>query len=641
MGTTLRRDVGTIDLLRAIDGAVSGDDRAITDLVRHCLPAITNYLAARDAEHPEALANQVVAEIVCRLPDLDFTAREQFWSYLYSVAKSRLVDEKRVAKPSLAAHPIDELDSQVNGFADEVVDRQWLSDLMTGLTAEQRQVIQLRYHEDLTLSETANRTGKSVNAIKSLQRRAITALAAAAATAVAIALVALGLRIFGAATVNVQSLEPAGDSSEIGLSELSPLPDLVLASPNFDQLLSTAELHQQDPIPPSNDSTNRSVPWVGQPQTDQNQTEAPQRTAALDGSDPLTPTTGPPGQPNDGADVASGTSVLLGMPAAGPTASTTAPPTPVAPVNLAIADAAAFDLMSAKAMWLDIDVLGNDSPAVAAPSLRITRQPSTGLVEVVDTDAGKRIRYHPTTAGDFTAFYEVCTDAGCATAPVTLSTSWYAEAICTLVEPTIIGTPGDDVLTGTAGTDVIYGLEGNDTIDGGGGLDLLCGGPGDDTITGGDASDVILGGAGLDHLTGEAGDDLILGDDGGDFIDGGAGNDTLFGGDGSDSIFGGGDQDSLYGELGGDMLIGGSGDDRIFGGQGIDVIDGNAGADLLHGGADGDDLSSDDDGQPDRLFGGPGTDTLSTDDAADAIDGQGDVDLCWASVPVINCEAGS
>ncbi|MGH8548601.1 MAG: choice-of-anchor Q domain-containing protein [Methylococcales bacterium] len=78
--------------------------------------------------------------------------------------------------------------------------------------------------------------------------------------------------------------------------------------------------------------------------------------------------------------------------------------------------------------------------------------------------------------------------------------------------PTIIGTPGDDVIAGTDRRDIIMGLGGNDTIRG---------------LKG---SDVICGNGGNDDLFGEGGDDIINGGPGIDTLDGGPGNDTCDGG---------------------------------------------------------------------------------------------------------------
>jgi len=61
--------------------------------------------------------------------------------------------------------------------------------LLSPLTNEQRQVLEMRFLDDLSIEETASRTGRSQDAVKGLQRRAINAIIAAAA--ILLALVAL------------------------------------------------------------------------------------------------------------------------------------------------------------------------------------------------------------------------------------------------------------------------------------------------------------------------------------------------------------------------------------------------------------------------------------------------------------------
>jgi Ca2+-binding RTX toxin-like protein len=54
---------------------------------------------------------------------------------------------------------------------------------------------------------------------------------------------------------------------------------------------------------------------------------------------------------------------------------------------------------------------------------------------------------------------------------------------------TLIGTPGDDILTGGAGNDKLRGKQGNDTLVGNAGDDILIGGIGNDILTGGAGAD--------------------------------------------------------------------------------------------------------------------------------------------------------
>ncbi|KGH46660.1 endonuclease [Modestobacter caceresii] len=95
--------------------------------------------------------------------------------------------------------------------------------------------------------------------------------------------------------------------------------------------------------------------------------------------------------------------------------------------------------------------------------------------------------------------------------------------LCQGLEPTLVGTEGDDVLRGGNGVDVIMGLGGNDTITGGNGADVICGGDGDDVLRGGNGDDVLLGGAGDDELRGDNGSDTLIGGPGTDLLDQGRG----------------------------------------------------------------------------------------------------------------------
>jgi uncharacterized repeat protein (TIGR01451 family) len=111
--------------------------------------------------------------------------------------------------------------------------------------------------------------------------------------------------------------------------------------------------------------------------------------------------------------------------------------------------------------------------------------------------------------------------------------------------PTIVGTPGNDVLQGTNHADVIVGLDGNDQIFGNRGNDLICaglgadivdGGPGRDTIIGGPGRDRLLGGDGNDTIKGKNGRDKLFGQGGDDLLNGGAGRDKCKGGPGANTI---------------------------------------------------------------------------------------------------------
>ena len=235
---------------------------------------------------------------------------------------------------------------------------------------------------------------------------------------------------------------------------------------------------------------------------------------------------------------------------------------------------------------------------------------------------------------------------------------------------TIVGTPGDDVITGTASGDVIHGLAGDDTISGGDLTDFICGGRGRDSLGGfdqqgtddgwgnilsGGESDDALRGSFQDRLIGGPGDDLMQGRRAhadyssaagpitvelvrGSGHASGEGTDTLMGivqfsgsafddsMTGTPDAFGLGGNDEITLPTGGEFVNGGEGNDTITvigglegpaqGGPGNDImfgreLDGNGGNDLLIAPDEGGDLQGSE-GQ-DILKGGPGRDNLTPD----------------------------
>lgn len=82
--------------------------------------------------------------------------------------------------------------------------------------------------------------------------------------------------------------------------------------------------------------------------------------------------------------------------------------------------------------------------------------------------------------------------------------------LCNGLRPTIVGTPGADILTGTKGRDIIHGLSGNDTISGGNNNDIICGGLGQDTLKGDGGNDTLNGEVGTDTCNGGSGTDTAI-----------------------------------------------------------------------------------------------------------------------------------
>jgi hypothetical protein len=103
-----------------------------------------------------------------------------------------------------------------------------------------------------------------------------------------------------------------------------------------------------------------------------------------------------------------------------------------------------------------------------------------------------------------------------ADAATTSESAAAADRAAALLECTITGTRGDDVLVGGRGDDVLCGGGGDDVLRGGGGDDVLRGGGGEDRLFGGSGDDYLMGGRADDRLRAGAGDDDLRGGRGND-----------------------------------------------------------------------------------------------------------------------------
>jgi Ca2+-binding RTX toxin-like protein len=194
---------------------------------------------------------------------------------------------------------------------------------------------------------------------------------------------------------------------------------------------------------------------------------------------------------------------------------------------------------------------------------------------------------------------------------------------------TIVGTPGDDVLTGRAdAADVIVGLGGDDRIYGMGDDDQFGWYQPDDRLCGGPGDDAVIGGVGEDYLNGGPGDDRVDGSYSYDWIaQGGPGNDRM---EDCDNEYSGAAR----------RMSGGPGDDtlcsywfpvRMSGGGGNDVlIDLDCGSDSQLSGGSGDDhiesWNSSFEGSPCSEYGGLDADTVTGGGGHDeALVNQGDI----------------
>ena len=157
-------------LAAAKTGAEWAWDRLYSDLAG----AVTGYLTTRGASDPEDLAGETFLQVARNIHGFD-GPEGAFRSWVFVIAHRRLIDHRRANGRRPNSFVLD-VDLEGGNVESEAVERLTTSELVTAfkvLTDEQREVLSLRVLADLTLEETAEVVGKSVGAVKALQRRAL------------------------------------------------------------------------------------------------------------------------------------------------------------------------------------------------------------------------------------------------------------------------------------------------------------------------------------------------------------------------------------------------------------------------------------------------------------------------------------
>jgi RNA polymerase sigma-70 factor (ECF subfamily) len=141
---------------------------------RDLAPSVLGYLRSQGASDPEDLLGETFLQVVRDVRRFrgDEAALRR---WVFTIAHHRLIDARRRSRrrPALAESPVPELPAAATP---EPFDPQ-LVEALAALTAEQRDVVTLRFVADLPIEAVAAVTGRSPGAVKALQHRALDALA--------------------------------------------------------------------------------------------------------------------------------------------------------------------------------------------------------------------------------------------------------------------------------------------------------------------------------------------------------------------------------------------------------------------------------------------------------------------------------
>lgn len=166
-----------------IKAAQRGDTNAFAQLYRAYVDKVYRYIFFRveSAETAEDLTSDVFLRMVESLPTYQDRAIPLL-VWLYRIAHARVIDHYRRSSVR-RTEDIDTVDIRVDVDLDlplvQAYTAEHIREAMRTLTEPQQQVIMLRFIEGFNLEQTAQWMGKTVDAIKAMQYRALQALAQA------------------------------------------------------------------------------------------------------------------------------------------------------------------------------------------------------------------------------------------------------------------------------------------------------------------------------------------------------------------------------------------------------------------------------------------------------------------------------
>lgn len=160
-----------------LEAARAGGSWAFEQLYAELAGPVAGYLRMQRASEPEDLTSEVFLGVFRGLSSFQGD-EQQFRSWVFTIAHRRLQDERRRLSrrpPSADVEPL-RPGGDVEQEALDALGEQWVLRISAQLSGDQRTVLLLRTVADLTAEQVARLTGKTVGAVRALQRRGLEAL---------------------------------------------------------------------------------------------------------------------------------------------------------------------------------------------------------------------------------------------------------------------------------------------------------------------------------------------------------------------------------------------------------------------------------------------------------------------------------
>jgi RNA polymerase sigma-70 factor (ECF subfamily) len=160
-----------------VAAAQAGDAYALREIYFALAGSVCGYLRAKGVPDPEGVTSDVFLAVLPKLGTVTGGAAG-LRRFVFSVAHARMVDVHRAEarlpelveyEPDLDARSVDSADL----MAEEELGTERVLEILSMLPDDQRDVLALRVVADLSLEQVSAIVGKSVGAVKQLQRRAV------------------------------------------------------------------------------------------------------------------------------------------------------------------------------------------------------------------------------------------------------------------------------------------------------------------------------------------------------------------------------------------------------------------------------------------------------------------------------------
>ena len=158
-----------------------GQAWALNVLYRTYAGPVAGYVRARTSAEVDDLVSEIFTSVFLAL-DRFSGGEPEFRGWLFTIAKRRIVDDarRRSREVPTTSYERDEDLRVVDSAESDSLDRlgeEWVRSVLDRLAPDQRDVLLLRILGDLTVEQVADALGKTVGAVKQLQRRGIAAAA--------------------------------------------------------------------------------------------------------------------------------------------------------------------------------------------------------------------------------------------------------------------------------------------------------------------------------------------------------------------------------------------------------------------------------------------------------------------------------